>query len=297
MTKFLFLIKRGFNFFSTNLSLNLASIFTTTTILFVFHIFFTMSVSLDTFFSELTNIQSIRLYLKTEDSKKIDEFMKKIQNLETIKEVKYYSPSETLKYLRKNTNNINYLNNIPAEFFPHFIEAKIKEEHRNLNNIRELEQTLNDYEIVDVASYGEKWIVNFTTLNYSMKFFIFILTALLAAALSTILYNTIKINLYRYIDEIKIYSLVGASRTFIIVPILISVIIESTISYLVATSLSFGAFFLLNEKLLHNIGIYLIQLPDVIMLLIIFAVLLCVSVLAGLISVKTFLKNMGAIND
>lgn len=297
MTKFLFLIKRGFNFFSTNLSLNLASIFTTTTILFVFHIFFTMSVSLDSFFSELTNIQSIRLYLKTEDTKKIDEFMKKIQNLETIKEVEYYSPGETLKYLRNNTNNINYLNNIPAEFFPHFIEAKIKGEYRNLDNIRELEQTLNDYEIVDVASYGEKWIVNFTTLNYSMKFFIFMLTALLATALSTILYNTIKINLYRYIDEIKIYSLVGASRTFIIVPILISVIMEFTISYLVATGLSFGAFFLFNEKLLHNIGIYFIQLPDVIMLLIIFAALLCVSVLAGLISVKTFLKNMGAINE
>jgi len=297
MTKFLFLIKRGLNFFSTNLSLNLASILTTTTILFVFHIFFTMSVSLDNFFSELTNIQSIRLYLKTEDTKEIDEFMKKIRNLQTIKEVEYYSPTETLKYLRKSTNNISYLNNIPAEFFPHFIEAKIKKEYRSLNNIRELEQTLNDYEIVDVASYGEKWIVNFTTLNYSMKFFILILTALLAAALSTILYNTIKINLYRYIDEIKIYSLVGASRTFIIVPILISVIIESTISYLVATGLSFGAFFLLNEKLLHNIGIYLIQLPNGIMLLIIFTALLCVSVLAGLISVKTFLNNMGAINE
>jgi len=256
-----------------------------------------MSVSLDNFFSELTNIQSIRLYLKTEDTKEIDEFMKKIRNLQTIKEVEYYSPTETLKYLRKSTNNISYLNNIPAEFFPHFIEAKIKKEYRSLNNIRELEQTLNDYEIVDVASYGEKWIVNFTTLNYSMKFFILILTTLLAAALSTILYNTIKINLYRYIDEIKIYSLVGASRTFIIVPILISVIIESTISYLVATGLSFGAFFLLNEKLLHNIGIYLIQLPNGIMLLIIFAALLCVSVLAGLISVKTFLNNMGAINE
>lgn len=297
MTKFLFLIKRGVNFFFSNLSLNLASILTTTTILFVFHIFFTMSVSLDSFFSDLTNIQSIRLYLKTEDTKKINDFIKEVEGLDTIESVKYYSPDDALKYLNKNTDHINYLENIPREFYPHFIEAKIKKEYRDLNNIRELEKNLNDYDIVDVASYGEKWVVNFTTLNYSIKFFIFILTALLALALSTILYNTIKINLYRYIDEIKIYSLVGASRTFIIIPIIISVVIESTISYILAAGLSFGTFFLLNEKLLHNIGIYLINQPDLIMFLIIFVVLICVSVLAGLISIKTFLNNMGAIND
>ncbi len=297
MKKFIFLFLRGLKFFYTNISINIASILTVTTILFVFHIFLTISLSVNDFFTGMGNIQSIRLYLNTENKKEINDFMKKLNNLESIESTTYFSQEDTMKYINKSTSNISYLQNIPKEFYPHFIEAKIKSEYSNFSSVEKLEETLKSFNIVDVASYGEKWIVNFSSLNYGFKIFLSILTILLALALSTILYNTIKINLYRYKDEIKIYSLVGASRTFIITPIVIAVIIESLISYLLSATGSYLTFLTLNMKILHPIDIYFIKLPELFTLALIFGVLILISVFSGIISVKTFLNNMGAINE
>jgi len=297
MKKLLFLLLRGLKFFYTNITLNIASILTITTILFVFHIFLTISLSVNDFFTGMGNIQNIRLYLNTESQDEIKNFLNKLNNLESIESTTYFTQEDTMEYIRKSTSNISYLENIPKEFYPHFIEAKIKDEYRDFSSVKKLENTLKDFEIVDVASYGEKWIVNFSSLNYGLKIFLTILTVLLAGALSTILYNTIKINLYRYKDEIKIYSLVGASRTFIITPIITAVIIESLISYLLSAAASYLTFFTLNSRLLHNIDIYFIKLPGITTLVFILGVLILISVFAGVVSIKTFLNRMGAINE
>jgi cell division transport system permease protein len=72
---------------------------------------------------------------------------------------------------------------------------------------------------------------------------VFSLTSLL------VIYNTIKVAIYTHRREIEIMRLVGASRSFIVAPFLVSAVIYSLIATLVITSIFFPFLSLLQPYL------------------------------------------------
>lgn len=299
LTKLWILIKRGFSLFKTNITINITSIITIITALYIFFIFFVLSYSVDSFFGKLVNIQNIRAYITTTASQeKINSLMNGLKKLKSIKEVKYYSSKDSYKYLKESYMGEKYLELLPEEFFPTFLEITLKENFREIRFVKEVEAELAKSDIVDITSFGEKWLLNFLSIKVGLKIFVMILTFLLSVSIGSVIYNTINLKLFKFKEEIKIYSLVGATRSFITVPFVVASIIETTISFLLALVLQITTFGLIEHFFLDKLGIRFLQNPSMSIIISIYMIMLTITIISSLLSVFSFLdRNMGAIGE
>jgi len=299
LTKFLILIKNGFLLFKRNIAINITSIITIITALYIFFIFFVLSYSVDLFFGKLVNIQNIRAYTTTNaDLKKVNSLIGDLKRLRSIKDVKFYSSKDSYKYLKESYMSEKYLELLPEEFFPSFLEITLKDNYREIIYVKEVEAELAKYDIIDVTSFGEKWLLNFLSIKVGLKIFVMILTFLLSISIGSVIYNTINLKLFKFKDEIKIYSLVGATRSFITVPYIVASIIETIISFFVAFVLQVITFALIKQFFLDRLGISFLQSPSFSIILSIFIIIVLISAISALLSVLSFLdRNLGAIGE
>jgi cell division transport system permease protein len=299
LTKFLILIKNGFLLFKRNIAINITSIITIITALYIFFIFFVLSYSVDLFFGKLVNIQNIRAYTTTNaDLKKVNSLIGDLKRLRSIKDVKFYSSKDSYKYLKESYMSEKYLELLPEEFFPSFLEITLKDNYREIRYVKEVEAELAKYDIIDVTSFGEKWLLNFLSIKVGLKIFVMILTFLLSISIGSVIYNTINLKLFKFKDEIKIYSLVGATRSFITVPYIVASIIETIISFFVAFVLQVITFALIKQFFLDRLGISFLQSPSFSIILSIFIIIVLISAISALLSVLSFLdRNLGAIGE
>lgn len=297
LTKLFILLSRGKDLFIKNISLHLVSMVTIATVLFVFNIFLMIGYSADTFVKSFSNIQTVRVYLNTNDQTAINDLNNKILDMKAVEKIQYFSPQDTYDHLKQSQFNEKYLKVIPVDFFPEFIEVTINEKYRDIAYIKDIEAQLSSFKIVDVASFGESWILNFISFRYGIQLFLTILAILLLIAMCSIIYNTVKISLFRYKEQIKIYNLVGATKSFIILPFIATIVIEITISYFTAMFLGILIFQTMNSLILETININFLIVPSYYLYIVCYFLILLVSVLAGQLSVNSFLNKMGTINE
>lgn len=295
--KLLFLIKRGLILFKRNIAINITSIITIITALYIFFIFFILSYSTDNFFGKLVNIQNIRAYVNTQDKGRIDNFIKHMKKLQFVKDVKFFTSEDSHRSLKESYMGEDYLNRLPKEFFPSFIEITLKDEFRDIKTVKSMEIEISKFDIIDVTSYGEKWLLNFLSVKVGLKIFLIILTFLLSLSIGSVIYNTINLNLFKFKDEIKIYSLVGATRTFISAPYIFSSIIEVTLSFIVGFILQFSTFEFIKYFFLDKLGVVFITYPSILVFFMIYFVIVLISGISSILSIYTFMDKMGAIGE
>lgn len=297
MKKLLYLINKGLTLYKKNFKLSISSIITLFTIFFIYQFLFTIGFSINEFFTKLSKIQNIRVYLKTDDTKKIEQFIDDVNKLNMVKNVKYYSQEDAYNYLKENTYNLKYLEKVSKHFFPSFVEITVFEKFSDMKFISQIEEEINKNEIVEVASFGEKWILKFASTKYSLQFFMLIVTILLSISIAFIVINVINLNLYKFKDEIKIYSLVGATRFFIIFPFIIATIIEFFVSFLASTLINSGVFYLINSTILSAIDIDFIRLPNIYLISIMGFYFLLITISSAYFSSSRFLNNASIADD
>lgn len=290
-------LRNGFRLFRETLSLNLASVITVITVLFIYSTFVIIGSSSDTFLKEITKTDSMRVYVKSSSKTSIETLLKQLEETDGVESLKYYSPDDAYNYLKGSTVNINYLDKIPAELFPAFIEISIKEDFQDVTRLREMERRVMALANVDVASYGEKWIQNFNDIRSAVKIFLVVLTLLLTVSVGIIIFNTIRLSLFRYREDIKIYNLVGATRTFIETPYMICSFVEISIAYAISSSFVYLFMLFLNVKLLAPVGLNFIVLPDIFYFIKTYIYLAVISAVASMISVSSFLNKVKSINE
>ncbi|WP_022850431.1 cell division protein FtsX [Limisalsivibrio acetivorans] len=297
MNRLRIMLQHGFRLFRETMTLNVASVITVVTVLFIYNMFVVVGISVDSFLKEMTRVNSIRVYLRTENKIAIDELRKDFADLQGVEEVVYYSSEDSFKHLQETTVNINYLDKIPEDLFPSFIEVKVEEGFQDGGYIRKLERQIIAFENVDVASYGEKWVQNFSDIRSAVKLFMIILTMFLTISMGIIIFNTIRLSLFRYREDIQIYSLVGATRSFIEMPYLISSFVEVSIGFVLSSSVVYGFMLFLNNKLLAPVELDFVLLPGLGYYIKTYLFLIFVSIIASMLSVTSFLNKVKSIND
>ena len=297
MKKLFYLINKGFVLFKRNLTFNFISTLTISTVLFIYFVFFLVSYSANKFFVNMSKIQTVRAYIAMNNKENVNNLIADIRDLKSVENVVFYSNSDTYKYINENMKSITYIGKLPEELFPSFIEITLAEEYRNIDYVRDLESTLNDLENVDSVSYGEKWILNFLTIRFGVELFTTIITILLSISIASIIYNTVKLNLIRYKKEIKIYSLVGATRTFITVPFLFSTIIEAIISFFAAYGVVFFIFKILDTKILKKLSIDFLSFPPLSIFMLLFICALIIIIASSYLSINTFLDYESSFDE
>lgn len=290
-------LKSGLRLFRETMSLNLASVVTVITVLFIYSMFVIIGSSSDSFLKEITKTDSMRVYVKSPTKTSVDDLIKQLQEIEGVRSISYYSQEDAFNYLKGSTANINYLDKIPPELFPAFIEVAVKDDFQEISRLREMERRIMSLSNVDVASYGEKWIQNFSDIRSAVKIFLVVLTMLLTVSVGIIIFNTIRLSLFRYREDIKIYNLVGATRTFIEIPYVICSFLEITIAYFISSAVVYLFMLFMNVKLLAPVGLNFIVLPDVFYYLKTYIYLVVISTIASTISVTSFLSKVKSINE
>jgi len=215
------------------------------------------------FFNNLSSVQNIRVYLKTDDNGSIIEFIKNIKQLNSVESVTIYSKEDAYNYLKNNTYNLKYIENISIDYFPSFIEIKLKDKFKDLIFINQIKSEISKFDIIDVASFGEQWVLKFASLKYSLQIFILFVTILLSISVAFISMNVISLNLYKFKDEIKIYSLVGATKAFIIIPFIFATVVEFLVSFSISLGLNTAVFYSLNSTIMPAVSINFIRIPNI----------------------------------
>lgn len=297
MNKFSYLFKKGLRLYKNNFKNLLSSAITLLTVFFIYQLIFTIGYSVNEFFSSLTSVQSIRVYLKSDEKESVDDLIEKIKGLNTVQSVTYYDSKSAYDYLKTNSYNVNYLEKIPSDFYPSFIEVTILEKFRDLKYISSLEDEIKKFEMVDVASYGEKWVMNFVAVRYSIQVFIFLITLLFSASTAFVIINTISLTMFKFKSEIQVYNLVGATKSFIIMPFLFSSIFEFILSYSVSAAASIGFLMIVKKNISSIMGVDLIVIPNFFIYFMITMYFFLLTICAGYFSSSRFVKKAGSIND
>lgn len=297
MIKIIFLLQKGLKFFRRNFKNNITSIISIMTILLLLNIIGTLIYSTNHFFNEISKIESIRIYLKNSDNDTVENIIKTLKKLEGISDIKYYSSKEAYESLKNNKEITEYIRLIPQDLFPEYIDAKIKDNFRDLNYIYKLKENIEQLRGVLKTSVGESWIISFAKIKFAINFFFIILVIFISLSVAAIVYNMIKLNMYKFKREIKILSLVGATKSFIIVPIILSSIFESIISFIFSGIIAFIIINYIINKSLLSLGIVFILLPPLSYLIVYFTIFIILISLFSYISASSFLKRSGSIYD
>ncbi|MDY6820226.1 MAG: permease-like cell division protein FtsX [Deferribacterota bacterium] len=298
MKKLIFLIKKGLFLFKRNVAINVVTITTITTILFIYNVLFILGYSSNNFLKRLSEVQTIRAFIKEGKEEEAKAIIKNLEKLDAVKNITYYSKDDTYRYMKKQFEGpANEIADMPKTLYPSFLEISLKDKYTDIDYVKEFQNILNKYDVFKATSYGEKWVLNFLTIKFGIHLFIFILSVLISISIASIIYNTIKINLAKRKMEVMVYNLVGATRSFIVVPYIVCTLLEIFIGFVVSYSSAYLIFYILDVEVLRSIGINILSFPPLSVVLCLLFVVLFIAIFSSSYSLGVFLDNVEEYNE
>ena len=237
-----------------NVWLSAATITILVLTLFSINIMVTVRIISDNAISVIKDKVDFSLYLKNESRE--DEVLAlktRIEGLGNVKSVEYISKQQALQKFRdKNQNNQQVIEAL-RELGKNPLSPSLVISPSDTAQAPQLVESLKrlDSDIIESRNFSDNatiikkidYITNKINEAGLFVIIIFSLTSLL------VIYNTIKVAIYTHRREIEIMRLVGASRSFIVAPFLVSALIYSLIAILVITSVFFPFLSLLQPYL------------------------------------------------
>jgi len=298
------ILKAGLQGFYRNRTVSLSSILILTiTLSIILSVIFFRTVFNYTI-GEVKNKVDIRLYLKTEATEQSTNNIRDIlQKLPETKSVSYVSKEEALAIFKeKNANNqssLDALNNIDTNPFPASIIVQAKDSNMYASIIDKInnqdilgadEASVDKINYLDLKDSIDRlnnivsWV---TSAGYAIAL-IFVIMSIM------IVYNTIRLAIFVFKDEISVMKLVGASNMYIRGPFIVESCIYGIIAALATIALAYPATLWIAKNTVNffeglNIFTYykenFFQLS---LLMILFGVL--ISVISSILAVRKYLK-------
>lgn len=292
---FTYLFMRGVLRFASLLRNNFLSFVTLATALFIYHIFWVAGTGSAGFLNHISNAGTVRVYLNGDNEIIAGDIINILKSMENVADAKYFSPKDAKSFAVASAPKAAGLKSFAEEFFPAFIEVKVYDSSEAaLDMIVEGAARLKG---VDEASYGREYMEKFRAIGRGAWIFIAAMSVLFAMSAVFVLYNTVKLSLYKFKDEIKLYSLVGATRTFISVPYLIGGFFMGFFSFIVSLIVFTAVFMPFNSHVLIKAGINIFTMPDILYFAVCCAAVCLISVLSSGAGVASFLKQVSSINE
>lgn len=295
--KLLFYIVRGMRLFGINLSSNVFSLLTVTTIIFLYGLFSVLGSGLNGLFANLSGTPNVRVYLSDASAPTVKSLMDVIVVQEQVAGAEFYDSEASRDFVMANVENVNYLDKFSSEFFPNFIDVELKPSKRDEASLLALSEVLGSLKGVDTVSHGGKWTEHFRAFGITLKTLMALLGALLAVSVSVVLFNTVKLTMFRFKDEITVYNLVGASRPFVAFPFLMANMFESMIAGGAASTLLGIFVHQVNTNMLEPVGMQLMTQPEPMFYAKLIGFLVLMSLVSGFISVSLFMDRVASINE
>ncbi len=293
--KSFFLLMRGFGMFLREFKINLFSLLTLCTLIFVYHIICTTGTGLAGFLAHIAQVTTVRAYLD-HDTKDYENIVKNLEKIENVSSVKFYSSKDAKEFVIENAPNIAGMKSFADDFFPSFVEL-MPNNPSDEEVLKDIEKKASEVDGVDVVSYGKEFMTRFLVVSRGGWIFMIVVSGLFSIAVAFTIFNTVKLSLYKFREEIKLYSLVGATRPFISVPYIFSSLLQIVLAYIISSILFIFVFNIFNSHILQNVGINIFYLPNAIYFIVVFFCISFISVLSAAIGVVSFLKQVSSVNE
>ncbi len=168
-----------------------------------------------------------------------------------IREVTYVSKEEALADFRKQIRGQeSLLEGLKANPLPASFQLRIREKYQTADALAQLAASMKRMEGVEDVLYGQEWVERLTSVVEVMKILAIVIGAVLGVASLFIVANTIRLAVYARAQEIEIMRLVGATRTYIQIPL----ILEGTLQGGLGAALALGLLYALFRATLWQLG-------------------------------------------
>ncbi len=295
-SKFTYLFMRGVIRFVIILRHNFLSFLTLITVIFMYHIFFVAGTGTAGFLHHLSQANTIRAYLANNNDIIAEEILASVKMLDNVTEAVYYSQKAAKEYAVAHAPKAAGLDSFSEEFFPSFIE--ITPSNTESNTLDKIVDEAGHITGVDQVSYGKEYMAKFQSISNGAWLFILSITILFALSAIFVVYNTVKLSLYKFREEIKLYSLVGATRPFIAMPYLFGALFLSFFAFIFSYIIFAVSFVPFNMKILIPSGINIYSMPSALYFVISCLIICIIGFFASFASIISFLKQqVSSINE
>ncbi len=244
-------ILKGFAIFKENRIEQGLTLFTITFMMFLGFLFLLINKNID---YQLTknkeNIKLIAIWNKAYTKKQIEKEWKEIKKLPSVLYIKTYHPEDALKLILKKispSDKLEWLikdNPIP----PSAIVVLKKLEGGNVNQIKK--------DIKFIRSIKGIKVLNLRKINFSfwekmgiIKRLLILMLVFLGIILGFVTSNTFRMSLLAKKEEIEVLWLIGATRSYIILPNLLGVVVHVILAGTISLTMIFYLYKFLNNLL------------------------------------------------
>lgn len=297
-------LKLGWQNFWRNRWLSLVTVLILILTLFLISLLVTVKVVADKTLDSVKEKVDMSVYfVPAADKTAIIQLQNRLEDMPEVKEAKYISPDEALANFREeNKDNPTIIEALDALGRNPLgavlvIKAKKLEDYLNIINILDeknyqkiIQEKTRDFE------NNQELIDRLSNIADNISKFGLILSLIFAVIAILMIFNTIRITIYSYRDEIGIMKLVGASNAFVRAPF----VIESIIYALIASFICLGLIYTMINTIapflnrffagyeLNIVGYFNQNFFFILAALVVFSVILCV--LSSLIAVRRYLR-------
>lgn len=297
--------KSGFVSFMRNKTVSLSSIGILTTTLIIIGVFFFFRGIFDYSLDQVRNKVDIKIYFKLDaEEAQILDIKKKIETLPEVQAVELITAEQSLEDFQiKHSNDpvtLQALSELGANPFGAMLTVLAKD----TNSYDYISNTLSSeseflgtaYSAVDKINYFElkptiDRLNNLIRLFNSIGYWITLLFIIIS---SLIIFNTIRLSIFIYREEIAVMKLVGASNMYIRGPFLVESSIYAVISSFLTMIFFFPTTYYLAKNTTEffgglNIFHYYLQNFFILFLLLLFISLLLATI-SSLLAMRRYLK-------
>ncbi|MGO9613964.1 MAG: cell division protein FtsX [Dissulfurispiraceae bacterium] len=218
-----FSLKHAIQNFGREKWINILSIFTIASSLFIITLTFLVVYNIELFTANLPERFTMMVYLKDnlseEDSRNI---VTSLESRRDIRSVNYISKDAALKELKRTLKDASsILDGLGDNPLSPSIELKFNRDMISSSSLKNISETIKAMPGVDDVYYGEKIADAIHNLKNSLRNIGVILFFTILSGVIFVTYSTVKILFYRRKEEIEILKLLGATTSFIRIPFLI----------------------------------------------------------------------------
>jgi len=294
MDRFIFTLSKGISIFFQNLRVNLVSILSISTLLFFYMAVFSVNYSASKAIDKLTDIKTVRIFL--EEGIQKDYMFEKLSQLQMPVTLKFFDKQAAKNRVINLIPGAKNIEKLPTELFPEFIEMRFAEYAAEDQLILETAKQIENIGGVRSVEYGKRVGEKLTRVKRTSYIFMVFISLLTGISSAVIMFNTIRLSLYRYQKKIMVYTLVGATRMFITVPYLVSSLLESTVAFAMAGVGNYLFVSIVTAYLLKD-SYFLLFVPHYVFYFFFYMVLLVIGISSAFICVYTFITRLKSINE
>jgi len=280
--------------FRKDLKHSIPSILTLGTLLFLYLAVFTVNSSVAKAIGNVTDSRLVRVFIQDEADAK--EVKTRLNEMKIDGDIVYFNRSDAKERVLEVAPNAENLKELPEELFPRFFEIKTVNEADSDTQVVSLSEKIARIDGVKSVESGKKQNEKMQRIKSISGIFVFTLTLLTGISCAFIVFNNIRLSLYRHHRAIMVYTLVGATRRFITLPYVVSSKFEATCAFFLAWLLNKLFVGFAGSRILQD-SFFVLTTPGFWHNTLLYVALMSLAGLSAIYSVVTFLMKQKSINE